>query len=697
METKTPLTDSEKSDLAAQMVAERDESRDWQLDAYWPQWEQAYKDYKCYVDPRKDSDGKIDPERTHVGMPDTFSMVNRRTARVTAQIPNIGFIANDRNEELERAVSVKCMSDWDNGGVQRFQKKHVRQGEMFGYSVRGWWWEVSEFERRRGVAITGGQLNPSDIEIVSKTYKVDPQMLAEDPAVLAALVERFAKRGLLDVRYTYKAFEGPRSEVLFVGDCYPEPHFESIQTSGRFIVEKPRDRDWLERLAKRFPAFAAGVTQLFEDFPDGSENGGRGKGDEGSDLRDKMRSAIGMPTQASTMAKRTAKHSKLWSVMARWIPGPKPKLAYVAERSVWLGEIDSPYNLDGKIPFTELILLDDILGGIGDSLARITAGLQQMHNVSTNRRFDIFRHISQPMLGTSDRAVYDNPEVLSRDLFRLVMLRGGQNSIFPINDTQAMAAMAQTMGEESAIQRMYQVASGDSNLSMGANVDPAQLRTATGAKLLAAGLDVLSKDQVDMFNQTSVRPDVEMIYLFNRSEMADAIPVEASLYQRNYDVNTDRRKQEWLTAEPIHFQADGKLTVELGSTLADDEETNVVKATNMYSLLAGNPDVNQQAITKDVIIAHGKGPRLAEYMQPQQPPPQEPPIKGSLSVSLDMEKTDPATQKAVLSLAGVTPELVEQMSQQVAQEAAAQNGMAPPAAPMQPPPADMPVEGMPVQ
>ncbi len=657
-------------------------------DAYWPEWEQVVKNYKCIVDVRKDSDGKEDPDKTHIGMPDTFALVNRRTARITAQMPNVGFIADERDEEIEKSVSHKVMSDWDNGRIQRQQKPHVRQAELLGWSVRSWWWEVAEHERRKGIDVSR-PLTPPELDLIAKTYEVDPAMLSgqQAPVVLKALVEAKGKRGLLDVRYLYKSYEGPRSEVLFSGDCYPEPFFGSIQQSNWFIVELRRNKEWLVKIGKRYPELQAGIEELLGKYPKGTPASGTASGDDGYSLRDQLRNMMGKPTTSGNYSTANS-GTQLWNILARWIPGAKPTVAYVSE-SIFLGEIPSPYDLDGKIPFTDLILLDDILGGVGDSVSRITMGLQEMHNIETNRRFDLYRHITHPMLGTTDLALYDNPQVLRREAFRLIHMRQGPGSLWPINDQAAVAAMTASMSEEAAIQRMFQMAGGDSNMSMSANVDPSQMRTATGAKILQANSDVLTKDMVDMLHETSVKNDVEMIYLFNRSEMSDAVPIDAAKYQRNYDQNFDARKAGWIQSEPRHFQVDGKLTVELGSTMADDDEGKVVTATNLFQMLQGNPFVNQETLTKDLLIAHGKGPKLAEYMQQQQPPP--PVLKGTVTMQFDAEKTDEATKRAVLAAAGIAPESVQQMQQQVQQEAAAQAQPQPPPmdpAAMAPPPLD---------
>lgn len=682
-------------DKAVEIAQQRIDSNKWMEDAYYDEWLEVVRNYHCFVAERKDADGNIDPDKTHIGMPDTWSMVNRRTARITAATPQIGFIANRRNAELEQGVANKCMWDWDHGKVQRWQPKHVRQGELFGWSVRAWSWQLDEYDRHRGVDISNPlDLSPETLAEIARTYQVDPAQL-EDPRlripILTALQAKSGRRGLLDVQYTYKAYEGPRSDVLFIGDCFPEPYFESIQTAGYFIIVRRRNKSWLEKLVKRFKhnkSIVEGYNRLIERFPNGSPRDSVFNRDQ-TNLRDQIREALGYPTSSDLQqtSKRTGGEPQ-WTIMERWTPGRKSAVAYVAEDQVFLGEMPNPYILDGKIPFTEMILCDSILGGVGDSVARITRGLQQMHNVATNRRFDLYRALTQPFVFTNDRSLYDNPEILRRDLMRLVYTRGGQNSVWMPNESSALAAMASTMGEEASQQRMMQMASGDSNMSMAANVDPSQVRTATGARLLQANNDVLSKALNDAFLETSVKEDIEIIYLLNRSEMADAIDIDANQYDRNYNPNKDPQKENWIRSEPLHFQADGRLTVKQNSTLADDDETNVAKAQNLFQLLSNHPLVKPEALVQDLLVAHGKGAELSRYIVTQQPPPPPPPLRGSVTISVPFERLGPAERMAVLAEAGVTPDVVQQSQQIVEQQAAEMAGAAPPMAETMP--AEMP-------
>lgn len=651
---------SSVKDRAVELIEQRDDSIQFMESNVYPQWEQVYKNYNCQVEPRKDAKGKVDPDLTALGMPDTFSMVNRMVARVTANIPDISFVAKNSDPSLAIRVSRKCMYDWDTGYIQRWQKKHARQAEMFGWSVKAWYWKRQIEERSKGIDVSR-QLTPPELGLIADTYQIERQRLfdpAQQPQIIAALMKRYSRRGLLNVRYDYMAQEGPRADVIFVGDAYPEPYFETIQTSNWFITQRRRDRQWLKDLAEEYPEMAENIADLLSKHPKGTPAPATGGGDV-TYFRDRLRNALNQPSEGDE-TRASGSDTELWTITERHTRGRRAKMAFVAEETIWLGEINCPYDLNGRIPFTDLILNDNILGGVGDSVARVTIGLQAMHNLTTNRRFDLFRLISQPIWGTTDRVFYDNPELLNRDFGRIAFTRLGPNSIFPINDQAAIAGTVAAMSEEGAQMRMFQLASGDSNMSMSANVDPAQVRTATGAKIAQQNQDVLTKDKLDMYG-FSIHDDAEMIYLMNRSEMADAVSFNGKQYSREFNPNRSAEKEEWITAEPTDFQEDGRIIVKPGSTLADDDEANVARATNNYTLLGQDPDVNRKVLVRDLLVASGKGDRLEEYMV-QDPPPPPPPAKASLSLAAKMELLTPGERLAAFDAAGIPPEKIEEMT-----------------------------------
>jgi hypothetical protein len=139
-----------------------------------------------------------------------------------------------------------------------------------------------------------------------------------------------------------------------------------------------------------------------------------------------------------------------------------------------------------------------------------------------------------------------------------------------------------------------------------------------------------------------------MMFLLNRSEMDDKVEFDASQYNRDFRAQRNEIQEAWVAVEPAMFQDDAEITAEVGSTLADDDEAKVGKAMMLWQIGSPRPDLfNVQALRDEVLIAHGKGPNLAQFVAPQQPPP-EPPMKASLTVSAKLETFPPEIQAQIL-------------------------------------------------
>lgn len=639
----------------AQVVVQRQKrSYRWMEDNFYPQWEQVYKSYKCERSPEKKNDRKDEDDlsRTSVGMPDTWSVVRKITARTTAQIPNLRFNAKD--PQLSELISRTLMYQWDAAGVQSVQKKHVTQGGLFGWSVRPWYWASEEYTRKKRVNPLKPDLDPATLQQIVETYGLNEAQLQDPVAkqmLLAQLLAKNSRGGMLPIRYQYKAYEGPKTDFLLCGDCFPEPNFLTLQRSNWFIVEKRWNMTKIEKWVERYPEFAQGFQELIDKYPDGTA--WSYMTNELAGLRRGLLSAIER-TDTANMSMTDMK-TKEWTIQEQWVPGINSTLTLVGEQSVFLGETENPYSLDGMIPFTELVLIDDLLSGIGDSTARVMRGLQLIHDRQVNTRLDLAYNIARPYIGTTDDELFENAESNMKRLsgMRLLKLRS-QGDLWSVREDAAIAAMGVSLNDETAIQRNLQNLSGDSNMSQNAQVDPQQNRTATGARITAYNQDILTKDMIDAFNESSLKPDAKMMYLLNRSELSEPIEFQHSKYRRLYTQDADTIAGEWATVEPEMFQEDGEITAEIGSTLADDDEAKVTKATNLFQSAMHYPqNFNQQKATQDFLIAMGKGKELAQWAPPAPQPQPEPPMNKTLTISAKWESMTPEEKQAIMNSAHV--------------------------------------------
>jgi len=644
-------------DRAKVIASRKTASLNWLESNYYPQWEEVFQHYKAEREPEKTPDGKIDLDQSSIGTPLTWGFARRTVARGTAQPPNLRFHAKDQT--ISELISRTLMYQWDKAHLQRGQKRHFLQATLFGWSVKAWYWDVEEYQRTKRIN-PFDSMDPDMLQQVADTYNLPPQLMGENPQlaqrVMARLMEKHSRGRLLPVKYTYRGYEGPKSDFLFIGDCYPEPDFQSLQASNWFIVERRRNRAWIDRVSKAFPELKKGFQDLIDKYPKGTAPTTAGSTDHRI-FRERLKDVIDQESNASIHLSEDDRAPE-WTILEQHTPGDAPVVSYVGEDSVWIGELDYPYELDGKIAFTECVLIDDLLCGIGDSAARIMRGLHQMHERQINRRFDLIHNILRPLIGTSNMRLLEEPDLIKRHSgFRMVYMRG-PGEMWMQGEQGAMSAAAAGMQDESGIMRLYQVLTGESNMSMMANVDPAQNRTATGAKLLAFNQDVLTKDLNDMFAMTSLTSDAEMMYQLNRSELSEPIEFDAGKYNRIFTQEEDAFRQQWARVVPADFQVDGEIVAEAGSTLADDDDSRVTKVNNLFHMLAGNPTVNQEKLRDEVLIANGKGKELQAWAAPPASPPPPPELRTNITVSAKWSELSDQERQEMLQRAGIEVQVV---------------------------------------
>jgi hypothetical protein len=88
---------STEKDKGQLLKSQRISSRQWMANNFYSQFESVFKSYKCERDAVKDPNkpDEDDPTKTSIGMPDTYALINRQVARITAQQPNLRFRADD--------------------------------------------------------------------------------------------------------------------------------------------------------------------------------------------------------------------------------------------------------------------------------------------------------------------------------------------------------------------------------------------------------------------------------------------------------------------------------------------------------------------------------------------------------------------------------------------------------------------------
>jgi hypothetical protein len=298
----------------------------------------------------------------------------------------------------------------------------------------------------------------------------------------------------------------------------------------------------------------------------------------------------------------------------------------------------------------------------------------------------------------------DDPSLVKRwKGLRLVQLKHPQ-AMWSIQDQAALAGAANGFNEEGAMNRLIQQATNESNMSNAADADPQQGKTATGARIIARNQDILTRDMLNQLNKGIREDALMMFRLNRTEMQDDLTfdgtpyrpTVGGPMGQQG--VNTTppsppagptpppppapppapaappggappvgpgpgpgsppppapagppaaaaappappEEVSMMITVTPEDFQGDFQVEPEVGSTLAEDDEDNLNRATVLFQLAASRPDLfNQMKARNELLIAYKQGHRLEEWNpppQPEKPPGVEMKISTSVNTTLDV-------------------------------------------------------------
>lgn len=705
-----PIADSKRDRRSLDLMDRFTRSHDWMRDNFYSEWEDVYQQYTCTPeddfdsnqenlnkrkpnlfqangDPyRKDrTNGRRDPDvAIKVMQPDQWGLIRRKVARATGSIPNLNFKSTD--PALGKRVARTIMMQWDKSGHQRRQKRHVTIAFLFGISVKLWYWErqtYSSYIRVNPMTATDDQLGmiaeQYAPDITRITQSLTSQMGLFDGAdgrgveelsqeALAQLLAEKGKGEYLRLSIDKQGYIGPRCDIIGPWDFFPEPDYQYLDEANWVCITRRRRKEWFTSMSAYYSSdqyqypgdsdytfHSDEAERLIKDMPRGGSQEHNRRGDG---LRHRLESVAGMLTDSSYQD--SSEEDAEYEVMEFHYPG-KGCVEYLAEGGYYLGKVKYPFELENNgVPLTDLVFVDNILHGIGDSSSRRIKDLVWTHSLHNSLRYDAVKQVLRPYYYTTDRRFFENPELTDRGKgFRLLYL-SGPNELNSVHESAALASIASSMGDESSIQRSIQYGTGETNMSMSADLDPAQNRTATGAKIVQANQDILSREEQLMLH-LSLYSDLEMMRQMNKSELVDTIAFNSEPYERRVaGENTaavtgisgsPQPPPEWLSVTPDDFQQEGQIYPEVGSTLADDDDDKVNRAVMLYEQAKATPHLlNVETARDNFLIAMGEGRNLDKWtpVPPPEPPPVPPQERAQYNFSIRMEDLTPEQQQAVL-------------------------------------------------
>src|SRR5438105_4910477 len=131
----------------------RNESRRYNQINYWDAWEDVYRASKCRTKPimmtDKSGNEVEDTTRTNVAMPELSLIIRRKTARLTANPPQINYTCEeDGDKQLSDRLTAWAYQQFDRSGEAQEHRKLVQSAQTFGYGVQKLYWDTVEVERK---------------------------------------------------------------------------------------------------------------------------------------------------------------------------------------------------------------------------------------------------------------------------------------------------------------------------------------------------------------------------------------------------------------------------------------------------------------------------------------------------------------------------------------------------------------------
>src|SRR6266566_5571119 len=213
----------------ADILDRRNEARRYMQINYWDAWEDVYRASKCRTKPimvtDKSGNQVEDKTRTNVAMPELSLIIRRKTARLTANPPQINYTVPDGGDtDLAEKLTAWSYMQFDRSGEAFEHRRLVQSAQTFGWGVAKLYWDTIEINRQFFRGFNGGpnaatrgdymRLGGASDDDVTAATKLNGDELNDGEKSQA-----IAKYGnAAQVPTKVSQFEGPVSKNVFIGD-----------------------------------------------------------------------------------------------------------------------------------------------------------------------------------------------------------------------------------------------------------------------------------------------------------------------------------------------------------------------------------------------------------------------------------------------------------------------------------------------
>lgn len=622
----------------------RNEARRYMQINYWDEWEEVYRSSKCMTKKimvtARDGSQIEDTTRTNVCMPETSLIRRRKTARLTANMPEIHYSGPEGTGQISDKLSAWAMQQFDRSGEVQQHRKLVQSGVTYGFAVSKLYWDTIEIERQ---FVRAPQ---TDQEIMQYgTLMPDPKSI--------------------------KKYEGPCSKNIFIGDFFMEPGAPALNDSS-FAIENYWETElWLKKmLKKKYIDPETGDERAIFDpkacgdlYDMGTWNPNFGT-QQPYDLRTRFRtSVLGQQVPLFPVKLIPGKRFDIIEHHARDESG-KMWITWLGNEKQILGAMPYPWDLYGKYVFTEFVPLFDELSAYGDSTPRLLRFLQSLHNATVGARKDLVNNILRPVV--LRQVGEDVPEELvDRKLFKEVVVKNLNSFKLLIENFGPLAAAISAASEEEAqIMRMMALAEPNlTNVESGTESNPQAGKTATTAVLAAKSADALTQFELDSLSFYLKEQGEKKLWMLQQQESQEPYDISQK-YVKQVRALTERTgKATSVSLSQLEIQQEFEVEPVAMSMLSVDDDIRRQSAQQLVQMASEMPGVVDPHYAARFFAGTIRGVDPEQAVPPPKPP-QPPPPKFAVSVVYKGPELPDEVQEQLFGSLGVqvTPELSQELA-----------------------------------
>ena len=659
----------------ADILDRRNESRRYMQINYWDQWEDVYRASKCLAKPimitGKDGTQQEDKSRTNVAMPELSLIARRKTARLTANPPQINYtVTQDDNGDYDLAdrLTAWAYQQFDRSGEAQEHRKLVQSSQIFAAGVSKLYWDTVEVQRmffrglvkgntpfplnRRGLM----QLQDAPEDEISGAVKEGGEELSD-----GEISDAMAKYGpSVQVPHKVSQFEGPVSKNVFIGDWFIEPGAANGNVSGWQIENYFESDVWLEKMSiktyqdedgEEQQVFDPKAIQELEDMPTWQPIYMQ----QPFDLRSRLRTNA--VNQTLPLWPTKLLRGKRYDILECHTKDKEGKfwIEWIGNEKVYLGKMPYPWDLYGKYCYTELVPMFDLLSAYGDSTPQLLRFLWLLHNSIVGSRRDLVANILRPIYLTRNAADIPN-EQIDRAFGRFITVKD-PSAIAPLMENMAQIATAISSATEEESQNMRMMALAEPNLTnveTGTEANPQAGKTATTAVLAAKSADALTQFELDSLNWylkesgekklamlQQTEPETNSSGNYNPYEIAAKFSAKVEGISQRYG------KANVAKLDFMEIQQEIQVEPAAMSMLSVDDDIRRNGAMQLLEMAGRMPQVIDPYYAAKTYVGtiRGVDPDKA-VLKPQ--PPQPPPPKQNMGVTAKIEQLMPSERMAFM-------------------------------------------------